>query len=345
MLSNSPKLLACYTKNSAADKAKFDAKFRAPLSATDGVGFVYGFYPKEQIDDEGTWIKLGRTAKWDPNERVKEWDGEIVFCVKTFANKKLERLVHLLFSYANVIIFNSETNAREIEWFCFKEKTNIATLVSMLNDTLVDFHNIPTTFIAQLTSPPTTRPVRVPVASQITTLATEHTGVPVVAHPVLTLIARSVTGPIVTPISRFTNLATNKIDLNTATAEQLQTIYGIGPVLSNRIVEDRKINGPYTSVEQVERVKGIGPVKCNSIAEMTTVIKRSCNKPMQVKNINLNTACVQQLQQIAGIGPVLSQRIVDDRKINGLYTNVEQIQRVHMIGPGRYKNISKMCYV
>jgi competence protein ComEA len=49
-----------------------------------------------------------------------------------------------------------------------------------------------------------------------------------------------------------------RIDINRASAEELETLPGIGPVLARRIVEDREANGPYVSVDDLERVNGIG---------------------------------------------------------------------------------------
>lgn len=49
-----------------------------------------------------------------------------------------------------------------------------------------------------------------------------------------------------------------KINLNTATAEQLQMIPGIGPAISERIIVYRDTNGPFTKVEDVLYVKGVG---------------------------------------------------------------------------------------
>lgn len=51
------------------------------------------------------------------------------------------------------------------------------------------------------------------------------------------------------------------VSLNLATAEELERLPGIGPVLARRIVEDRSRNGQYTRLEDLLRVKGIGPKK------------------------------------------------------------------------------------
>lgn len=49
------------------------------------------------------------------------------------------------------------------------------------------------------------------------------------------------------------------IDVNTASAEALEAIPGIGPSLSAAILADRHHNGPFTRVEDLDRVRGIGP--------------------------------------------------------------------------------------
>jgi competence protein ComEA len=48
------------------------------------------------------------------------------------------------------------------------------------------------------------------------------------------------------------------INLNTATAEQLDALPGIGPVLAQRIVDWRSEHGRFVSVDQLRQVSGIG---------------------------------------------------------------------------------------
>jgi competence protein ComEA len=49
------------------------------------------------------------------------------------------------------------------------------------------------------------------------------------------------------------------LDLNHATAAELDALPGIGPVLAARIVEHRRQHGPFRSVEELRAVPGIGP--------------------------------------------------------------------------------------
>jgi len=53
--------------------------------------------------------------------------------------------------------------------------------------------------------------------------------------------------------------ATPALDLNTATAEQLETLPGIGEVKAAAILAVRAERGGFRSVEELESVRGIGP--------------------------------------------------------------------------------------
>jgi competence protein ComEA len=62
-----------------------------------------------------------------------------------------------------------------------------------------------------------------------------------------------------------------KVDLNRATAGDLDALPGIGPVLAARIVDYRDANGPFRSVDQLDDVPGIGPSIFADLAERVTV--------------------------------------------------------------------------
>jgi len=62
-----------------------------------------------------------------------------------------------------------------------------------------------------------------------------------------------------------------KIDINTATAEELESLPGIGPVLAQRIVDYRKANGPFAAIEDIKNVRGIGEAIFADIEDLITV--------------------------------------------------------------------------
>jgi len=61
------------------------------------------------------------------------------------------------------------------------------------------------------------------------------------------------------------------INLNTATAEQLEAIPGIGPVLAQRIIEYRQTHGRFQSVDELLEVRGIGPKRLENMRPYVVV--------------------------------------------------------------------------
>lgn len=65
--------------------------------------------------------------------------------------------------------------------------------------------------------------------------------------------------------------AGGKVNINTATVEQLDSLPGVGESTAQKIIADREENGPFGSPEDLKRVSGIGDKKYEDLADLITV--------------------------------------------------------------------------
>jgi len=77
--------------------------------------------------------------------------------------------------------------------------------------------------------------------------------------------------PLPPPSTSSGGQAGGKININTATAAELEALPGIGPVLAQRIVDYRKANGPFAAIEDIKNVSGIGEGIFEEIKELVFV--------------------------------------------------------------------------
>jgi len=61
------------------------------------------------------------------------------------------------------------------------------------------------------------------------------------------------------------------VNVNSAAAQELEQIRGIGPELAARIVAYRQENGAFKTVEDLRAVRGIGAMKLEKIKQQVTV--------------------------------------------------------------------------
>lgn len=115
-----------------------------------------------------------------------------------------------------------------------------------------------------------------------------------------------------------------KLDLNSATAEQLKQIYGIGEKLSERIIAYRtKIGGSFIADVQLQEVYGLSP----------EVIKRTLNE-FTVKNVkpvtklNLNTASIDELVTIQYIDYEIAHHIIEERTLREGFKSLDELIKV-----------------
>ena len=75
----------------------------------------------------------------------------------------------------------------------------------------------------------------------------------------------------VPPENLDSNTSNKKIDLNTATLEELESLPGIGKELGKRILAYRESNGNFSSIEELKKINGIGQKTFEKLKNLVTV--------------------------------------------------------------------------
>ena len=115
-----------------------------------------------------------------------------------------------------------------------------------------------------------------------------------------------------------------KIYLNDATAQQLEKIRGIGPVLSERIIRYRERHeGGFADWVELTAVYGLSE----------TVIQRLKNRavlknPRTIRKINLNEATQEDLVKIPYIDYELADQIIEQRLLKEHYESVDELTKL-----------------
>jgi competence protein ComEA len=139
-----------------------------------------------------------------------------------------------------------------------------------------------------------------------------------------------------------------RIDLNTATAGELDRLPRVGPALARRIVADREANGPYRTLADLDRVSGIGPALLRELAGHVTQGEGRAEAPGErggAELVNVNTAGEAELLRLPGIGPAKARAIIAYRQARGSFASVAELSQVPGIGPATVARLAGLATV
>lgn len=123
------------------------------------------------------------------------------------------------------------------------------------------------------------------------------------------------------------------VSLNTADSADLAEIYGIGPVLSLRIIKYRKILGGYVSKDQLLEVYGMTQQNFENIRDFVFIDSSA------ITHINLNKAVEKELSDHPYLNDYQARSLIAYREINGRFVSTDEIIRNSLLPEEIYKKI------
>lgn len=114
------------------------------------------------------------------------------------------------------------------------------------------------------------------------------------------------------------------MDINEALEEDLDKVYGIGPVFAKKILRRRTQFGAFVHMDQMDDFKEFSP---DAIAGLKKHFKVNGN-PVVTK-ININTASLNQLSYVPYFNKTLARAIITERSMRGTIVNIEELLKIN----------------
>ncbi len=160
-----------------------------------------------------------------------------------------------------------------------------------------------------------------------------------------------------------------RIDVNEASAAELDRLPGVGPGLAARIVEERERAGAFDSARDLRSVRGIGPALLAKLEPhlafgvAPSLSRRSpgvrpggaggaaaaepgartgpalTGEAAAARRLDLNNATQAELDALPGVGPALAARIVAKRDSLHGFGNLDDLKKVRGIGPATLEKL------
>lgn len=159
--------------------------------------------------------------------------------------------------------------------------------------------------------------------------------------------------------------AGERLDPNTASADELDRLPGVGPALARRMVDRRASHGRYRTLADLDSVPGVGPALLRQAAphlalrpapaapsprgpsQGTAAVADWDRSPAKGPDggagasgvVDVNRATAGELASLPGIGPALAERIVRWRAAHGRFASVGALEQVPGIGPATLERL------
>jgi len=136
--------------------------------------------------------------------------------------------------------------------------------------------------------------------------------------------------------------ATERIDVDHATVDDLTRLPGVGAVMAKRIVADRESRGVFGSIAGLRRVHGMGPSVLARLAPHLSFggVPAEALGTSRSDSMDLNRATVADLVTLPGIGPARAAAIVAFRDSVGPFRQLEDLRRVPGISAALIKRLA-----
>lgn len=114
------------------------------------------------------------------------------------------------------------------------------------------------------------------------------------------------------------------IDINKATQEDLIKIYGIGEVISLRVLRLKESLGEFVSMEQMNDVWGLSPEVIDNLNAHFKVFAFP-----NIKKVDINNGSIKEIAQFPYFKYGLAKQIVTYRSMNGDIRNIEDLAKIN----------------